>query len=236
VDLLEEVNGQATSLERKGHRPWPVPGDDWLMGQTWRDLLFAHWRVDEDELRPHVPQSLELETFDGSAWIGVTPFRLSALRLRGLPPLPGVSTFVELNCRTYVRTGDRPGIWFFSLDASSRFFVEAAKHLYKLPYRYRRLELDRGRFHAEHFTAEYAPEGAVFQAKPGTLEHFLTERYCLYADDGRARGQIHHRPWPLQEAVAEVFVDGIAPVPLRGAPLCHYAGRQDVVVWPLEPV
>lgn len=233
MELLSEVTEQAASLRRTGHRPWPIEDDGWLMGQTWRDLLFAHWRVDHDELRPHVPAALELETYDGAAWVGITPFTLTGVRLRGLPPVPPLSTFHELNCRTYVRRGDRPGIWFFSLDASSRFFAETAKRLYRLPYRYTRIDAERGSFRARAFEARYAPHGPVRQAKPGTLEHFLTERYCLYAGDGRKRGDIHHGPWPLQDARAEIVVEGLAPVPLRGEPLCHYAGRQDVVVWPL---
>jgi uncharacterized protein YqjF (DUF2071 family) len=235
VELLSEVTEQASSIERTDHRPWPIEDDGWLMGQTWRDLLFAHWRVDHDELRPHVPRTLELETFDGSAWLGITPFALTGLRLRGLPPVPALSTFFELNCRTYVRRGGRPGIWFFSLDASSRFFVETAKRIYRLPYRHVAVDARRGHFRTASFEARYAPDGPVRAAEPGTLDHFLTERYCLYADDGSKRGDIHHRPWPLQDALAEVFVDGLAPVPLRGKPLCHYAARQDVVCWALEP-
>jgi len=100
VGFLEEAEAQSSSLNEVGHRPWPVPDKPWLMGQTWRNLLFAHWRVPHDALRPHVPPLLELEQFDGSAWLGLTPFRLSGLRLRGLPPVPGLSACYELNCRT----------------------------------------------------------------------------------------------------------------------------------------
>ncbi len=212
------------------------------MGQTWQDLLFAHWPVAHDLLRPHVPEAVELEQWDGSAWVGLTPFRVAGLRLRGVPPLPLLSSFLELNCRTYVRRDDRPGIWFFSLDASSRLAVEAARRTYRLPYRHARLALRSGRFSARpagesaSFEARYAGIGDVFQAQPGTLEHFLVERYCLYAEDGRVRADIHHAPWALQRAEATVEQRGIAPVPLAGDPLCHYARRQDVVIWRPEPV
>jgi uncharacterized protein YqjF (DUF2071 family) len=122
------------------------------MGQTWQNLLFAHWRVSYDVLRPHVPERLELEEHDGSAWIGLTPFRVTGLRLRGMPPLPFVSSFYELNCRTYVRVGDRPGIWFFSLDASSAAgaaAVAAARRSYRLPYRHAQIRRDGDSFRAD---------------------------------------------------------------------------------------
>jgi uncharacterized protein YqjF (DUF2071 family) len=209
------------------------------MGQTWRNLLFAHWRVPHDVLRPHVPARLELEEFDGSAWLGLTPFGVTGLRLRGVPPLPFVSSFYELNCRTYVRAGDRPGIWFFSLDASSRAAVAAARSTYRLPYRHARIDARGETFRADadgagSFRARYAGTGTAVRAHPGTLEHFLTERYCLYAGEGEVRAEIHHAPWPLQPASAEVEHRLIAPVELEGEPLCHFSQRQDVVVWPPE--
>jgi len=242
VNRFFDAAAQARSLEETAHRPWPVKQEPWLMGQTWQNLLFAHWRVPHDELRSHVPDALELEQHDGSSWIGLTPFRVAGLRIRGVPPLPLLSSFLELNCRTYVRRGDRPGIWFFSLDASSRLAVEAARRSYRLPYRHARIGVRDRRFTAKpyglqaSFQARYAGVGDTFQAQPGTLEHFLAERYCLYADDGRARADIHHPPWPLQRADATVEQYGIAPVPLDGEPICHFARRQDVVIWGSEPV
>jgi uncharacterized protein YqjF (DUF2071 family) len=150
-----------------------------------------------------------------------------------------LSDFLELNCRTYVRAGDRPGIWFFSLDASSRAAVTAARRAYRLPYRHARIEAEGDRFgakteHGGFFEARYRGVEAPRRAVPGTLEHFLTERYCLYAGSGHTRAEIHHPPWPLQPAQAEITTHGISPVSLEGDPLCHYADRQDVVVWPPE--
>jgi uncharacterized protein len=240
IDGLQDAAAQAAALGEVGHRPWPLPEGPWLLGQTWVDLLFAHWPVPPELLRSHVPAALELEQFDGSAWLGVTPFLLRGLRLRGTPPLPLVSRFYEVNCRTYVRVGDRPGIWFFSLDASSRMAVGAARRAYRLPYRHARISRD-GLFVSRRngespalVQARYSVSGPAFTAEPGTLEHFLTERYCLYADGGRARADIHHRPWRLHEADADVLAHRLAPVPVQGEPICHYAGRQDVLVWPLE--
>ena len=236
---LEDAAAQARSLRETQHRPYPLPERRWVMGQTWRDLLFAHWRVPHDLLRPHVPERLELEQYDGSAWIGLTPFRVEGLRLRGALPLPLLSSFHELNCRTYVRAGDRPGIWFFSLDASSRAAVTAARRTYRLPYRHAPIEAGSGWVRAEtegggSFRARYHGVGMPAATKPATLEHFLAERYCLYAGDGELRAEIHHAPWPLQPTAADVEHHGIAPVALEGEPVCHYAGRQDVVIWSAE--
>ena len=245
------VARQARSVEHTGHRPWPLPERGWLMGQTWEDLLFAHWRVPLEALRAHVPHELEVELHDGSAWLGVTPFRVTNLRARGLLPLPVVGSFLELDVRTYVRAADeKPGIWFFSLDAASRLAVEAARRTYRLPYFHARMsaahrgewidyECSRVDEAGRVFAGSYRPTGNVFHAEPGSLEWFLTERYCLYTTDSRGgpmRAEIHHEPWPLQEAEAEVELATIAPFDLDGAPLCHVARRQDAVVWPLEPV
>jgi uncharacterized protein len=225
------------------------------MGQTWEDLLFAHWRVDADALRRLIPDAVRLQTHDGAAWLGMTPFRVSALRLRGMLPLPGVSSFLELNVRTYVTAGGKPGIWFFSLDASSRLAVEAARRTYKLPYFQARIGATRqgewieyesaraGNREGPHvFSARYRPSGEVFDAEPGSLEEFLAERYCLYAVDERGRlhrAEIHHPPWPLQPAEAAVELNTMAPadlsLPAEG-PLLHFARVQDVVIWPLKRV
>jgi uncharacterized protein len=219
------------------------------MGQTWDDLLFAHWPLPVESLRDHVPAQLEVETFDGRGWVGVTPFRLLGLRARGLPPLPYVSQFLETNVRTYVTDGQKPGIWFFSLDASRRLAVEAARAVYKLPYFHARMsargaatagiEYRSSRFgERAELDLRYRAAGPVAPAAPGSLEHFLAERYCLYAlDDGRLRrAEIHHPPWPLQPAEAELRRNTMPPhgVELEGEPLLHFSSRQDVVIWALE--
>lgn len=232
------------------HRPFPLPEGPWIMFQSWRELLFAHWPVPVEQLRPLVPSELVLEEFGGSAWIGLTPFRLTDLHARFLPPVPGLSEFPEMNLRTYVRVGDRPGIYFFSLDAASTLAVLGARIGYRLPY-YRagmRIDSRDGWVHyrsrrrdpsGAEFAGRYRPAGPVFQAERGTLEHFLAERYALYTVPGSGRilrGDIHHRPWPLQPAEAEIerntvpAAHGIT-LPER-EPLLHYAARQDTLVWP----
>ncbi len=244
--MLDAALRQNRSLESLEHRPWPLPTRGWIMGQTWEDLLFAHWRVPAEEVRQHVPDFLEVDEHDGSAWLGVTPFRLTGLRGRGMLPIPYVSSFLELNVRTYVRAEEKPGIWFFSLDASSRVAVEAARRTYKLPYFHARMSASKRGEWVDYecsrideagrvFSGSYRPAGAVFNAEPGSLEWFLTERYCLYTTTGD-RADIHHTLWDLQPAEADIGLASISPLELRGEPLLHYSRRQDVVIWPLERI
>jgi uncharacterized protein YqjF (DUF2071 family) len=221
------------------------------MGQSWLDLLFAHWRLPEATLREVVPDTIPIDTFDGSAWLGVTPFEVVGLHPRGLPTLPWLSRFPELNVRTYATIEGRPGIWFFSLDADRAAAVLAARVTYQLPYRHATMSIARtgtriayrSRADTAAFAAAYEPAGPVAFPRAGSLEHFLTERYCLYTIDrsGRiCRADIHHAPWPLQPARAELAENTMtAPLGIElpdEQPLLHFAARQDVLVWPLQPV
>ncbi len=251
-EALAAPSRQSSSLEETSHRPWPLPARGWVMGQTWDTLLFAHWRVPADAVRPLIPAGLELDLHDGEAWLGVTPFVVTGLRARGLPPLPFVSSFPEVNARTYVTLDGKPGIWFFSLDAGSQPAVEAARHGYKLPYfrasmgvterdgwiAYESRRRD-SRGPVASFLGQYRPVGAAFQAEEGSLDHFLTERYCLYALDGSTlkRSEIHHPPWSLQTAEAVIEENTMPPPGVElpdDEPLLHYSERQDVVIWPPE--
>jgi uncharacterized protein len=221
------------------------------MAQSWHDLLFAHWAVDADVVRPHIPTPLEIDTFGGQAWLGIVPFRMTGVRLRWAPPLPWLSAFPELNVRTYVKAQDKPGVWFFSLDAMNAVAVSAARFSFHLPYfrarmecrevdgwiRYRSERSHRGAPHAA-FEGRYRATGEFFEAQPGTLAHFLTERYCLYsaASEGRVyRGEIHHPPWQLQAAEGQFSRNSMAEaagliLPAE-PPLLHFAKRQDMVAW-----
>ena len=254
LDYVQQPARQASTLGDREHRPWPLPERGWLQAQTWERLCFLHWRVPEDGLRALVPDRLELDTHDGSAWLGITPFRISGLRLRGLLPVPRLSSFLELNVRTYVTIDDRPGIFFFSLDAGSRFAVESARRIYRVPYLHARMRV-RGRGDAVEFESErtqsdgpsarlalrYEAADAAAEPEPGSLEWFLTERYCLYTLDERQRvlrGDIHHPPWRLRPATARVGANTMARqigLDLHGEPLLHLAERQDVVFWKLRP-
>jgi len=221
------------------------------MAMSWHDLLFAHWRVPAATLRPLIPAALAIDEFDGSAWIGVVPFRMTGVRLRGTPALPGPGAFVELNVRTYVSDGTKPGVWFMSLDAASRLAVRAARTWFHLPYFDAEMSCaadgDDVVYHsrrthrrapAAEFAARYGPSGPAIRAAPGSLEHWLTERYCLYTLDQNRRvirGEIHHVPWPLQKAHAEIELCTLPQAhgfpALAGEPHLAFARRLEVVVW-----
>ena len=238
-------------LEETAHRPWPMPDRAWVMTQTWNDLLFAHWPVDVAAVRALVPAAFELDLFDGQAWLGVVPFHMTNVTPRFVPPLPWLSQFPELNVRTYVRVGDKAGVFFFSLDAANPVAVGAARTLLNLPYFTARMAVtaDGGgiRYDSRReggpqadFQAAYRGLGDPRPPRPGTLEYFLTERYCLYAVKRGFpyRLEIHHPPWPLESAAAEISVNTMADAAgLRlpaAAPLLHFAKRQDMVCWPPE--
>ena len=233
------------------HRPWPIPPGAWIMEQTWNDLLFAHWPVSSEILKPLVPYGLSLDACDGRCWVAVTPFHMTGVRVRGLPPIPGLSRFPELNVRTYVTVGGRPGVYFFSLDAKSRSAVWSARKAYHLPYFHARMRVGHHEDWVTYnccrtpegtFAAKYRPLGGIQLRKPGTLEHWLTERYCLYTVAGRVvfRAEIHHEQWPLQDAEADISENTLASVagiklPQR-PPLLHFAKKLQVLIWPLRQV
>ena|ERR1700676_5477717 len=237
-------------LDCTAHRPWPLPSRPWIMAQSWHNLLFAHWEVAAAELRPYIPAKLGIDTFEGKAWLGIVPFRMSGVRLRWTPALPWLSAFPELNVRTYVTLQGKPGVWFFSLDAANAVAVAAARLSFHLPYfrarmtcsgandwiQYRSERAHSGAPDAS-FGVRYRPTGQCFGAQPGTLTHFLTERYCLYsaAREQIYRGEIHHRAWPLQPAEAEFAKNSMAEaagltLPAE-MPLLHFAKRQDMIAW-----
>lgn len=251
-------------LAQTAHRPWPLPAGPWVMTQTWYNLLFAHWPIATDVLRRAVPPQLELDLFEGQGYVGVVPFGMSRVYPRFTFPVPGLSYFLELNVRTYVRVGDKPGVYFFSLDAANSIAVSIARATYQLPYynalmgmreetegwiAYHSLRTHAGADPVE-FIGRYRPTGEVYHAQRGTLEHWLTERYCLYTvvADGTVpngtlyRGEIQHAPWPLQPAEAELTVNTmtlppslVLPDPLH-PPLLHFARSIETLEWPILPV
>lgn len=230
----------------------------WVMRMTWRHLLFMHWPVDPDRLRPHVPPGLDIDTHDGAAWLGIVPFLMTGVRARCLPPLPTAHAFPELNVRTYVtpRADPVPGVWFFSLDAASALAVAGARATFHLPYFNARMSCikdnTRIRYRSERihpgappatFEAEYEPTAPATPSRPASIEHFLTERYCLYAADKAARlhrGRILHDPWRLAPARADVArcdMTALLDLPTPASnPLLHFADAIRVVAWPLQRV
>lgn len=244
------------------HRPYPLPRGPWVMRQTWRNLLFAHWPIPPQALAALVPQALPLDTYGGQAWLGVVPFAMADVHPRGLWSVPGLSNFPELNVRTYVTLSEKgvekPGVYFFSLDAANSVAVALARRFFLLPYfhaRMRTWETRRGwveyrsrRMHPQaapaDFRARYRPTGPVYLSRRGDLDHWLTERYALYTVDAKGCpyiGEIHHIQWPLQPAEAELhptnLVGGSAALRLPDiAPLLHFARRIDMAAWALRRV
>jgi uncharacterized protein YqjF (DUF2071 family) len=232
------------------------PAGSPLMYQSWGTVLFLHWPVPQETLRPLLPPGLALDTHEGRAWVALAPFTLWGLRPRFGPALPGVSRFHELNVRTYVHANGVPGVWFFSLDAARLLPVLGARALFFLPYSKARMSLLRdgetityesvrsgpsrsGRPGAPRaaFRAVWTFGAARPRAVPGSLDFFLVERYCLYAERrGRLyRSRIHHEPWPLRDArLVSLEAAGFAQP--AGAPLLHGGGPVDVEVWPLREV
>jgi uncharacterized protein len=237
------------ALSAQEHRPWPLPQLGWSWRQSWRDLLFMHWPVSASALRALVPQKLELQEFEGTAWLGLVPFRMAGVMRRPWPDMPWVSAFPELNVRTYVVLDQKPGVWFLSLDAANRLAVWAARRFFHLPYYLAAMSLSedadgihyRSARKGAELLATYRPTSEPYLARAGSLEHWLTERYCLYAEapDGSIwRNDVHHHPWPLQSAFANIerntFSD-LHGISVREPPaLLHFARRLDVVVWNAE--
>jgi uncharacterized protein len=222
------------------------------MAQTWHDLLFAHWPTPPEMLRSLVPAELPLDTYDGQTWVAVAPFHMSGIRVRGLPAIPGLSRFPELNVRTYVNLDGKPGVYFFSLDVTNRIAVLAARTFYHLPYFPAQMSVrvigndvnyysHRVRSKAE-FRAHYRPSKPVQLRNRGTIEHWLTERYCLYTVAGGHvhRAEIHHLPWPLQAAEAQIEINTMAAssgiILPACEPLLHFGKELDVLIWPLNRI
>ncbi len=232
------------------------------MHQNWQHLLFLHWEIPPSELQALVPAGLTIDTFEGKAYVGLVPFTMTGVRPVLTPPLPGVSSFHEVNVRTYLhRDGRDPGVWFFSLDASSTLAVAAARAAYNLPYFHAKIDFDASkdplpkiafRSHRDdprgsspaHLHVRYAPsDGVVAPAPVGTLEHFLVERYILYAQDESHhlhRARVHHQPYPVQRAevmeLDETLVWAAGVRRSDAAPIRHYAREVNVKVYPPERV
>ncbi len=243
------------AFDRIDHRPWGLPKSPWIWRQSWRDLLFAHWSISARELRPLVPPALTIQEFEGTSWIGIVPLLMAGVMRRPLPDLPGLSRFPELNLRLYVEYEGKPGVWFLSLDATNPIAVWAARRFFYLPYVRARIAIKRvspGFIHQSErlrgdsrarFSAQYEPTSEPHETRPGTLEHFLTERYCLYSQSPKGelyRAEVHHAPWPLQSASAEFEANELPEahgLKLDRKPdLLHFSSRLDVVVWPPEKV
>ncbi|MBS2001938.1 MAG: DUF2071 domain-containing protein [Cyanobacteria bacterium SZAS LIN-5] len=242
-------------LSKVEHRPFPVPTSLWVMSQTWAKLLFAHWPIKAEIIRDLVPDSLELDLFDGYAWVGIVPFVMNDVYPRYTPKTKSrLSNFLELNVRTYVVRDGIPGVYFFSLDCSNTIAVLIARKFYHLPYFRAKMSMHEKKDGIVDYTSEraseeaaiilsYRPTGDVINAGNGSIDRFLTERYCLYTTDSTRqlhRGVIHHDVWPLQPAEAEFEINSMTrPLGFElpdCKPLLHYSERIDTIEWPLSVV
>jgi len=237
-------------------RSWPVPSRSWLMRMKWHDLAFFHWPVEARQLQSLLPSGVPVDEFDGQAWIGVVPFWMSGVGVRWTPNLPFFSTFPELNVRTYVTIDNKPGVWFFSLDATNPIAVRGARQLFNLPYMDAKISVNRKdnwivydseRTHrnepAAELRCEYRPVGEAYEADQGTLLHWLTARYCMYmaSRSGQIfRGEIDHSPWKLRDAQAifksNTMTDWLDLQLPDCEPLCHFAQKTNVIAWSKEKV
>ena len=247
MDRSAQIDRAAPTVEPAGRVP--------LLHQSWHHLLFLHWEVPAAALRPALPAGLELDTHDGRAFLGLVPFTITGTRASFTPPVPFLSSFHEVNLRTYVhRDGRDPGVWFFSLDASSAAAVAAARAFYHLPYHEAEIAFDAGGepplvdYRSRRLAggagcrARYAPRGPVEPAAWKSLEFFLVERYLLFAASGERlwSARVHHAPYPLQAARVERVEESLAAAaglpPLVGTPLAHYARSVDVAIYAPEEV
>ncbi|HLY42534.1 MAG TPA: DUF2071 domain-containing protein [Terracidiphilus sp.] len=246
---------------RTSQRPRPLPPGRWAMTQRWNDLLFAHWQAPVAQIAKLLPDGLQVDTFQGVAWLGVVPFWMDRIKVRGMPSIPGARSSPELNLRTYVRdshTGTQ-GVYFFSLDGANLMAVATARFFYHLPYYWAKMQIEQRSEREFEFYSQrrFASRPVVFQARyrglgptrrlaenrAGSLEYFLTERYYLFTTNRArevVRACVHHVPWPLEDAQAEIERNDLAEamgieLPAQ-EPVLHYSRRLAIYLWPPELV
>lgn len=227
-------------------RPFPLPAFPWVLTQKWNHLLMLHWPVSRALLEPHVPKRLEIDTYEDTAWISFIPFKVTNMRLRGLPKVPYFHTFNEINIRTYVTYKGNPGVYFFSLNANKWLNVIGPKLVF-LPYYYAKITLKQdASFHFtlesrnEKFDCLYYPTSDLYVPSADSLDDWLLERYCFWIEKGKwlFRGDIHHDRWRVTEAKAHVNENSLASFLPRSVfqeqPKLHFTEHKQAFVWPLK--
>ena len=241
--MLNELNQWDTK-----HRPWPIPNIPWVMHQSWNNLLFMHYPISLKKLRDLVPKSLPIDTYDGWGWISVVPFRMDNIKVRGLPLS---ISFPELNVRTYVNVDNKPGVYFFSLDATNLPFVLFSKTFCHLPYMHSNMTIKENDDYTSficnrmantevQLKCNYRAISEPYAAPPDSLDYWLTERYCFYTTNraGKViRCNILHKPWPIQKAEVEIVQNTMLTAQSlfveNESPILHYSKGVDVRIWPL---
>lgn len=248
-------------LKQTQHRPWQLPRSPWLITMSWRDVLAIHWPVDSELLVPSIAPGLELDTWQGQAWVSLFPLEMAEVAPRGFLWWPRKMRFPEMNLRTYVTArGEKPGVWFYSLDAASKVAVWGARSLLSLPYLHAEMQIESymkdGEQHVEYksrrvdskgpsaeFRARYGPTAEASPAAAGSFDDWVMERYCLYTklESGQLmRLQIHHRRWPLQPAWVEIGKNTMGAtlgLNLSNSPRkAHFTKKLDVMGWAPERI
>jgi len=246
---MHNYDPQHPAFAQIDHRPWPLPQKKHLLDQTWLDLAFIHWEVAYDQMRARIPEPLEIDTFDGKAWIGIVPFDMQGVTFRGLSAISALSNFPEINVRTYVTFGGKPGVWFFSLDVPSSLAVWAARRFFHLPYRRAQVHIHhrgddsvdyRHTLPGAEFAANYRPL-AKADADQDAFAHWATERYCLYCRSNKGRiyrTEVQHPQWQLD--VADITIHRNTLLDPFEVGECHpsvlYAKQIQVVAYAPERV
>jgi uncharacterized protein YqjF (DUF2071 family) len=226
-----------------------MPYEKWIMKQSWKNVFFIHLPVSAPSLRPHIPSCLDLDVYEGEPWISLVLFTIEGIYLKGIP-FSVVSAFPEINVRTYISYNKRPGVFFLSLDAKHWATYTIAKKWYHLPYyesqisvkqtnqftSYNSIRKDRKVVPAE-FKGTLKSLSETFYSKQNSLEYWLTERYYLYSSNqgkDAFRAKIHHEPWQLQEAKAEInantLISSMNILPLNEDPIVHFSTGTNVLI------
>lgn len=234
-----------------GHRPYVLPSRPWIMRQVWQNFIFVHWPVSMESIRALVPSCLEIDTFDRQAWIGIYTFRTQGLYLRGFPSLSLFSPFYGINLRTYVTYKGKPGVYFIHLNSTHWTALRIARAWYRLNYFHAKIRFSNdgeylvydGIIQSHKGTSStyhirFSPESMVYYPQREKLDYFLTERYCLYSVDSKDHlycAEIHHSPWPLQKANAEILNNSLTKFYnlqlTNQKPVFHFSKGVDVLIW-----
>ena len=227
-------------IKHTDHRPWPIPHRPWVWYQEWNNAVFIHARVERAWLVNNVPAGLALDTFGGDAWVSIVPFRMQKIRPRFLPHFNAISDFYEINIRTYVVVDNKPGVFFLSIEAGKRLSGYIAKTISGLPYRYQSFIFDDHHLAAPWLYFDY--NILEKKDKKNAFDLWVTERYCLYYNNGSGiyRYNIHHLPWPLQSISVNNFQTS-HPVfktmeNVFKPEICHYSPGVKVIAWTAERV
>ena len=243
-------------MKKQDHRSWPVPSKNWIMRQTWKNVFFAHWPILPERLRSSIPSSLDIDTYQQMAWLGVVIFEIEGIYFRGLSPISVVFRFPEVNLRTYVQHKGKPGVFFLSLDVGNWASLAISKRWYHLPYCKAKISYRKegNTFHCQSvrngnsnnpitFKGSFTTDLRSYFPEEGTIDHWLTERYCLYSLDRKGNiycGDIHHKPWSLQKAQA-VLSNNTLPAPFgidisEDEPILHFSKGLDALFWNIKKI